>query len=122
MASKKRKKVTDEGFISRAVLTNVRVSAQRARLVADLVRGNQVAQALTTLQFCTKKSAPLIRKLVLSAVSNAKNSDANVEKLFVKRIFVNEGPTLKRFMPRAQGRAAPILKRSSTITVELDEV
>ena len=110
---------------SRAILRNVRVSPQKARLVADLVRGRDVDDAIEVLTFTQKKSAPLIRKLVESAVANAENSARNsgdqldIDDLFIQTITVDEGPTLKRWRPRAMGRATRIQKRTSHITVVL---
>lgn len=115
-------KTANTGCISRAQLTNARVSPRKARLVANLIRGKMVDQALESLTFCDKKTAPLVRKLVLSAVANAKEqSDVDVDDLMVKTIRVDEGTKLKRWLPRAQGRATPLIKRNSTIIVELDE-
>ena len=117
------KQKTAEGFISKATLSNVRVSPRRARLVVDLVRGKPVGQALEELKMCDKKTGPLLHKLILSAVANAKQKEKiDVDELVVKRAFVNEGKTLNRWMPRAQGRATPIRKRHSSITVLLDEL
>ncbi len=110
---------------SRAILRNVRVSPQKARLVADLVRGRDVDDAIEVLTFTQKKSAPLIRKLVESAVANAENSarsagnQIDIDDLFIQTITVDEGPTLKRWRPRAMGRATRIRKRTSHITVVL---
>ncbi len=110
---------------SRAVLKHARVSPQKARLVADLVRGRDAAEAVEILAFLNKKSAPMIRKLVESAISNAEvaaerdNEQLDIDDLFVKTIFVDGGPTLRRFRPRAQGRATRIIKKTSHITVEL---
>jgi len=110
---------------SKAVLRFARVSAQKARLVADLVRGMDVPEAVETLQFTNKKSAPMIKKLIESAVANAEVSasresqDLDVDDLFVQTIFVDAGPSLRRFRPRAQGRATKILKKTSHITVVL---
>ena len=110
---------------SRAILRNVRVSPQKARLVADLVRGRDVDDAIEMLAFTQKKSAPLIRKLVESAVANAENSarttggQLDIDDLFIQTITVDEGPTLKRWRPRAMGRATQIRKRTSHITVVL---
>lgn len=110
---------------SRAVLRFVRVSPRKARLVADLVRGRDVAEAIEMLSFTHKKSAPIIKKLLESAVANAEvaaeraNEELDIDDLFVKTIYVDGGPTLRRFRPRAQGRATPILKTTSHITVEL---
>jgi large subunit ribosomal protein L22 len=105
-------------------LRSYRISARKARLVVDMVRGKHVQDALDTLAFMNKKVAPIVRKLIHSAMANAqhKSSVVDVDRLVVERAFVNEGPTLKRFIPRAQGRAAPIRKRSSHITIELREL
>ena len=111
---------------AKASLRNVRVSPRRARLVADLIRGKKVDVALNLLTTCNRKTAPLVKKLLLSAVANARQEslrygdDLNVDKLLVKLIWVDESTKLKRFMPRAQGRATPIRKRSSNISVVLD--
>ena len=108
---------------AKAVLRNIRISPQKARLVADMIRGQQVDVALNTLRFTPKKGAMLIRKVVESAVANASQNDAiDVDTLFVKTIFIDGGPMLKRIRPRAMGRASRILKRSSHITVVLDEM
>jgi large subunit ribosomal protein L22 len=108
---------------AKAVLKNIRISPQKARLVADMIRGKQVDNALNTLKFTPKKGARIIRKVVESAVANASQNEAiDVDTLFVKKIFINGGPTLKRIRPRAMGRASRILKRSSHITVVLDEM
>lgn len=107
---------------SRAVLRNARVSAQKARLVIDMIRGKDVGVAIKTLSFANKKSAPMVSKLVRSAIANAEQAGAgDPDKLYVAKAYVNEGQTMKRFMPRAMGRATKILKRSSHITVVLAE-
>lgn len=106
----------------RAVSKYLRVSPHKARLVADLVRGKKVSDALTILKFTPKKSGRLINKTLRSAVANAENTKSmDVETLFIKSIFVDEGPRLKRWRPRAMGRATKILKGSSHITVILAE-
>ena len=95
-----------------------RISPQKARLVADQVRGKTVAQALEILTFSNKKAAELVKKVLESAIANAEhNEGADIDNLNVAKIFVDEGPTMKRIMPRAKGRADRILKRSSHITV-----
>lgn len=95
-----------------------RISPQKARLVADQLRGKPVAQALEILQFSNKKAADLLKKVLESAIANAEhNEGADIDDLNVAKIFVDEGPTMKRIMPRAKGRADRILKRSSHITV-----
>jgi len=106
----------------RAVGKYIRISPQKARLVADVVRGMGVDQAITTLRFMPKKGAGIIQKVIESAVANATQDDqADVDNLYVKTIVVDGGPSLKRIRPRAQGRATGIIKRSSHITVILDE-
>jgi large subunit ribosomal protein L22 len=107
---------------AKAIVKNIRISPQKARLVADLVRGNDVETALNTLRFMPKKGARILRKLIESAIANANQNEAiDVDTLYVKKIFVDGGPMLKRIRPRAMGRATRILKRSSHITVVLDE-
>ncbi len=103
----------------KAVLKNYRQSPRKVRLLADLVRGKRVSQALQTLSFTNKRAADPVVKLINSAVANAKQQGADVEKLFIKSIAVDKGIVLKRFMPRARGSAAQILKRSSHVAVEL---
>ena len=110
---------------SKAILRFARVSARKARLVADLVRGKDVPDAIEMLAFNDKKTAPLVRKLIESAVANAEHEAArgqdqlDVDDLFVKTIYVDSGPMLRRFRPRAQGRATKVLKKTSHITVVL---
>ena len=113
--------MADTNTVSTAKLRFVRISPQKARLVADLIRGRDVDEALRMLNFTRKRSAPLIGKLISSALANATDRDPalDVDKVFVKTIFVDGGPTLRRFLPRAQGRATRLLKRTSHITVEL---
>ncbi|MEK6772972.1 MAG: 50S ribosomal protein L22 [Bdellovibrionota bacterium] len=107
---------------AKASLKYARVGAQKARLVADLVRGQNVNQAVKTLTFLNKKSALIIKKLIESAVANADDKKImDVDKLFVKTIYVDQGPVLKRFRPRAQGRAYGIRKKTSHINVTLEE-
>jgi large subunit ribosomal protein L22 len=101
-----------------AKLMGARISAQKARLVADQIRGKQVEEALNLLAFSTKKAAGLVRKVLNSAIANAEhNEGADVDELRVSRICVDEGTTLKRIMPRAKGRADRISKRTCHITV-----
>ena len=110
-----------------AKLRRVRVSPRKARLVADLVRGKEVGEALEILQFTRKKTAPLIKTLVESAVANAEyaaqqnDQKIDIDELVIKQIFVDEGPVLRRFRPRARGMATRVLKRSSHITVVVGE-
>jgi len=107
---------------SKSTLRFARVSAQKARLVANLVRGDDVDDALEKLAFTNKKTAPLIKKLIESAVANAENNntDVDIDALYVSEIYVNQGTSLRRFRPRAMGRATPIRKQTSHITVVLD--
>lgn len=112
---------------SKAVLRLARVSPQKARLVADLVRGRDVGEALEILAFTRKKSAVLIKKLVESAIANAEfkaerqNSSLDVDNLYIQSIFVDQGPSLRRFRPRARGMATKIHKKTAHITVVLGE-
>jgi len=87
-----------------------------------MVRGERVERALDILHTSDKKTAPLLRKLILSAVANASESGVDVDELYIKRAWVDAGRTIHRIMPRARGSASPIKKRHSTITVLLDEV
>jgi large subunit ribosomal protein L22 len=105
----------------RAKLRYLRVSPRKTRLVVDLVRGKGVAEAINILTFTRRAACEPVRKLIESAIANAEDQDANVDELYVDRIFVDEGPTLRRFRPRAQGRATRINKRTSHITCELAE-
>ena len=107
---------------ARAVSRHVRMSPQKVRLVVDLVRGKGVEEALNILDFTPKRAAKAVAKTVRSVVANAQNTQSvDVDRLFIKRVFVDGGPTWKRFTPRAQGRATPILKRTCHITVVVDE-
>jgi large subunit ribosomal protein L22 len=103
----------------KAILKNYRQSPRKVRLVADAVRGKKVADAITTLRFMPKRAAEPVKKLIESAFANAKNSSIETGSLIVKEISVNEGPTLKRTMPRARGSANLIRKRTSLISVVL---
>jgi large subunit ribosomal protein L22 len=106
---------------AKAICRNLRIAPRKVRLVADLVRGMRVNEALVQLQFNLKRSATPVSKLVRSAVANYKQlpdaTGADIDGLVIKAIWVDEGPTARRFMPRAQGRATTIRKRSSHITV-----
>ncbi len=105
-----------------AKLKYARISAQKARLVADQIRGQRVEQALQILAFSTKKGAELVKKVLESAIANAEhNAGADIDDLKVESIQVNEGPTMKRIMPRAKGRANRIMKRTSHITLTVAE-
>jgi large subunit ribosomal protein L22 len=101
-----------------AKLSYARISPQKCRLVADQVRGLPVEKALQLLSFSTKKGAGIVKKVLESAIANAEHNDgADIDELKVSRIFVDQGPTLKRMHARAKGRGNRILKRTSHITV-----
>jgi large subunit ribosomal protein L22 len=105
-----------------AVLRGARLSAQKARLVCDQIRGKNVAEALDILSFSTKKGADLVKKVLESAIANAEhNNGADVDELSVSTVFVDEGMTMKRIRPRAKGRADRIFKRTCHITVKVSE-
>ncbi|MCP5162496.1 MAG: 50S ribosomal protein L22 [Hahellaceae bacterium] len=103
-----------------AKLKGARLSAQKARLVADLVRGKPVEEALNILTYSPKKGAVIVRKALESAIANAEHNDGlDVDDLRVSTIFVDEGPSMKRIKPRAKGRADRITKRTCHITVKV---
>ena len=103
-----------------ARLKGAQISAQKARLAADQVRGMQVEDALTLLEFSPKKAAHIVKKVLDSAIANAENNEgADVDELKIASIYVDEGLTMKRLRPRAKGRADRILKRSCHITVKV---
>ena len=103
-----------------AKLKGAQLSAQKARLIADQVRGKPVEQALDILSFSNRKGAVIVKKVLESAIANAEhNEGADVDELKVSTVYVDEGVTMKRLMPRAKGRADRILKRSCHITVKV---
>lgn len=105
-----------------ARLRGASLSAQKARLVADQIRGKKAEEALNILEFSPKKAARIIKKVLESAIANAENNDgADIDELKVSTIFVDEGITLKRIRPRAKGRADRIDKRTCHITVKVSE-
>src|SRR3989344_902805 len=107
----------------KATLQTYRQSPRKVRLLADLIRGKRVSDALVRLQFADKRGAPIVAKLLKSAVANASNlANAGAENLFVKEISVNQGVTMKRSMPRARGSASRINKRTSHINIVLADV
>jgi large subunit ribosomal protein L22 len=116
----------EDTFEARAILRRVRLSPRKARLVADLIRGDNYIVAHEKLRFSTLKAAKIIKKLIDSAYSNAEvkaertEYSLNIEDLYVKTIFVDEGPKLRRFRPRARGMAYRINKKTSHITVVLE--
>ena len=106
-----------------ATLKQAHISAQKARLVADQVRGLPVEKALNLLMFSPKKAAVMVRKVLESAIANAEHTEgADIDELKVSAIFVNEAATMKRFRARAKGRGTRILKRNSHITVTVGDV
>ena len=107
----------------KASVTSVRISPRKVRMVADAVRGKSVSQAMSILTFTRKKAAFPVQKLLKSAVANAveNNGIDDVDNLMIDQIVVDEGPTLKRYTPRARGRATPIRKRTSHIRIALRE-
>ena len=105
-----------------ARLRNARISAQKVRLVADQVRGMPVEQAEQLLTFSNKKAAHVVKKVLLSAIANAEhNEGADIDELKVSQIMVDEGPVMKRWRPRAKGRATPVIKPTSHITVSVSD-
>ena len=101
---------------------HIRLSSRKAKIVLDLIRGKDVDQALAILHFTPKAASPVIAKVLSSAIANAvNNQDLDRSTLYVAECYANQAPTMKRIQPRAQGRAYRILKRSSHITVVLDE-
>jgi large subunit ribosomal protein L22 len=106
----------------RARLRFARLGPRKARLVADLIRGKRSEEALNILSFTKKAAAKMILKLLKSAVANAtQKKTIDIDRLFIKKITVDQGPTMKRYQPRALGRATMIRKRTSHITIVLDE-
>lgn len=107
---------------AKATAKTVRIAPRKVRLVVDLIRGKQVAEAIATLKFTPNGAASVVEKVLMSAIANAEhNFDLDLENLYVSEAYVNEGPTLKRYRPRAQGSASPINKRTSHITVVVSE-
>lgn len=106
----------------RASFKHVRISPQKARAVVNLVRGKKVQSAIDTLNYCPRHAAPIVSKLIKSAVANANVSGGvDIDNLHVSEIYVGCGPSLKRWRARARGMAGPIIKRTSHITVLLEE-
>jgi large subunit ribosomal protein L22 len=106
----------------RARLRFVRIGPRKARLVADLIRGKGSEEAMNILTFTKKAAAKILIKLLKSAIANAtQKKTIDIDRLYIKKIAVDQGPTMKRFQPRALGRATMIRKRTSHITIVLDE-
>ena len=107
---------------SKAVAKFVRIAPRKVRVVLDLIRGKNIAEAFAILKFTPKAGAEVVEKVLRSAVANAENNfDMDVDKLFIKTAFADGGPTMKRIHPRSRGQAFKILKRSSHITVVVEE-
>lgn len=107
---------------AKAVARTVRIAPRKVRLVVDLIRGKQVGEAVAILRHTPKAASPVVEKVLKSAVANAEhNYELDVNSLYISEIYVDEGPTLKRYRPRAQGRASAINKRTSHITVVVSE-
>ncbi|MFH5881612.1 MAG: 50S ribosomal protein L22 [Candidatus Izemoplasmataceae bacterium] len=107
---------------ARAQVKMVRISSRKVKLVIDLIRGKNVGEALAILNHTPKAASPMVEKLLLSAIANAEhNYNMDAENLYVKEIYVGEGPTLKRIRPRAKGSASQILKRTSHTTIVVAE-
>lgn len=107
---------------AKAVAKTVRIAPRKVRLVVDLIRGKQVGEAVAILNLTPRAASPIVEKVLKSAMANAEhNYEMDVNSLVVEQVFVDEGPTLKRFRPRAMGRASQINKRTSHITIVLSE-
>ncbi|GAA4723695.1 50S ribosomal protein L22 [Brevibacillus fulvus] len=107
---------------AKAVARYIRIAPRKVRLVVDLIRGKQVGEALAILKHTPKAASPVVEKVLKSAIANAEhNYELDPNNLVVGKVFVDQGPTLKRFRPRAMGRASRIHKRTSHITVVLNE-
>lgn len=107
----------------RAVAKYIRISPRKVKIVIDLIRGKKVDDALAILMFTPKAAAPIVEKLLNSAIANAENNlELSRDELYVAEVYANAGPTLKRFVARSRGSASPMLKRTSHITVVLDTV
>lgn len=113
-----KKEITKDAFAI-AKLSDYRQSSRKVRLVADSIRGKSVPKALTLLDFTIKKAADPIKKLLESAISNAKEKGLNPDEMIISEIRVDEGPTLKRHRARARGRAGRIDKRTSSISIKI---
>lgn len=107
---------------SKATAKYVRIAPRKVRIVMDLIRGKNIADAFAILKFTPKAGAEVVEKVLRSAVANAENNfDMNVDNLYVKTAYTDQGPTLKRIHPRSRGQAFKILKRTSHVTVAVEE-
>ena len=105
----------------RAVHKYARISARKVRLIADLIRERDVQDALNILKFTPNRAAGMVAKVLTSAVANANEAEADVESLYVQEVCIDEGPTIKRWRPKDRGRPHPIMKRTSHITVVVEQ-
>lgn len=106
----------------RAIVRYVRISSRKVQIVINLIRGKSVDEALAILMYTPKAASPVVEKLLLSAIANAENNlSMDRASLYVAEVYANPGPTLKRFVARSRGSASPILKRTSHISVVLDQ-
>ena len=106
---------------TRAQAKYIRIAPRKVQVIIPAIKGRKVEDAISILQFMPRKGARILQKVLHSAVANAEQNKVDIDTLVVKTVLVDGGPTLKRFMPRAMGRAYPILKRTSHITVLLEE-
>ncbi|EJW18289.1 50S ribosomal protein L22 [Paenibacillus alvei] len=107
---------------AKAHANNIRIAPRKVKLVIDLIRGKQVGEAIAILRHTPKSASPVVEKLLNSAIANAEhNHQMDVNNLVISEVFVNQGPTMKRFRPRAMGRASRINKRTSHITLVVSE-
>ena len=114
--------MADQITSATATAKTVRIAARKARLVIDLIRGRDVAEALAILEFTPRSGSPIIEKVLRAASADAEhNEDLDAQDIYVSKADVNEGPTLKRVRPRAKGSASPINKRTSHVTVVVSE-
>jgi large subunit ribosomal protein L22 len=120
--AEKKSAKAEQSFSTKASVRSVRMSPRKARIVVEMIKGKQVEPALQILRASAKKAGVFTAKLLQSAISNAvQGNSVDADKLWIKNAYVDMGKTLKRYMPRAQGRATPIRKRSAHITIVLGE-
>ena len=120
---RKAARVANKDKRPKAVARYIRLSSRKVKIVIDLIRGKSVEEALAILAYTPKAAAPVVEKLLLSAIANAENNlSMNRDDLYVAEVYANQGPTYKRYWARSHGRADVILKRTSHITVVLDQV
>lgn len=114
--------MTEQITQAKATAKTVRIAPRKVRLVVDLIRGKHISEAISILKFTPRAASPAVEKVLMSAIANAEhNFDLDVESLYVAEAYVNEGPTMKRYRPRARGSASPINKRTSHITIVVAE-